>query len=97
MLEWDGGNVDHIADHRLTADEVEQAVQDPGRLGGQEEIREGELRGLVLGRTARGRILAVVFTTRHGRMRVVTAYPASARQQREFREHQRRQRGGGAS
>ena len=80
-FERDAHNVAHIARHRLQPAEVEQAIAgEPATLS--EGLTEaGERRWVTVGRTAAGRLVAVVWTVRGARVRVVTAYPASRRQQ----------------
>jgi len=80
-FERDAHNVAHIARHRLQPAEVEQAIAgEPATLS--EGLAEaGERRWVTVGRTAAGRLVAVVWTVRGARVRVVTAYPASRRQQ----------------
>lgn len=80
-FEWDAHNVAHIARHGLQPAEVEQAIAgEPATLS--EGLTEaGERRWVTVGRTAAGRLVAVVWTVRGAQVRVVTAYPASRRQQ----------------
>lgn len=77
-FDWDSANVEHIARHQVTPAEVEESMGDaaavpvPAHSGAGGERRTG-----VIGRTADGRVLAVVVTRRGYRQRVVTARPAS--------------------
>jgi uncharacterized DUF497 family protein len=48
---------------------------------------EQEQRSLILGHSAGGRLLLVVFTERHDRIRIISAREASARERREYEEH----------
>jgi hypothetical protein len=74
-FEWDDGNTDHIARHGVTPVEAEEVIAgDPIVL--QVQYRYGERRVLCAGKTAKGRAIAVVYTVREGRVRVVTAFPA---------------------
>lgn len=84
LFDWDD-NVDHIADHDLDPDEVEDALLDAGRIGVPTYSVGNERRWAALGATAAGRIVFVVFTRRHGLIRVVTARDATAREQRRYR------------
>jgi hypothetical protein len=85
-FEWDAHNVAHIARHGLQPAEVEQAIAgEPATLS--EGLTEaGERRWVTVGRTAAGRLAAVVWTVRGARVRIVTAYPASGRQQVAYEE-----------
>jgi uncharacterized DUF497 family protein len=76
-FQWDDENVNHIARHDVTPEEVEYVMcGDAVELDVQYE--GGEPRFPLLGETAHGRILLVVYTVRDGLLRPVTAYqPAS--------------------
>ena len=62
MFEWDEGNADHIAEHRVTTMEVEEALLDRRRVFDQARKPSDEQRWAVLGATEAGRVLFVVFT-----------------------------------
>jgi len=77
---WDSQNLKHIARHRVTPQEAEQALRnDPLVVQFQEHAVEERV--LCLGQTDRGRLLAVVHAERGRAIRVVTAYPMTSRQQ----------------
>ena len=46
-----------------------------------------EQRSLIIGHSAGGRVLLVVFTERGDRIRIISARDASARERREYEEH----------
>ncbi|HEU0094329.1 MAG TPA: BrnT family toxin [Vicinamibacteria bacterium] len=48
---------------------------------------EQEQRSLIIGHSARGRLLLVVFTESNDRIRIISARDASARERREYEEH----------
>jgi uncharacterized DUF497 family protein len=74
-FEWNEGNTNHIARHGVTPGEAEEVIAgNPIIL--EVQFRNREQRILCAGRTAKGRALAVVYTLRKGRVRVVTAFPA---------------------
>jgi uncharacterized DUF497 family protein len=76
MFDWDRGNIEHIAKHRITPSEAEQVIlNEPVDL--RFELRNGEERITQVGETVAGRILVVVTTTRDDKIRVVTAIPAN--------------------
>jgi uncharacterized DUF497 family protein len=58
-IEWDDANIDHLARHGITADEVEELFEGPTvrRRGGT----DAPDRYRVLGRTASGRYLALIY------------------------------------
>jgi uncharacterized DUF497 family protein len=77
-FDWDAENKKHIGLHVVQTVEAEEALQnDPVVVQYQE--RDGEDRVLVLGQTNAGRLLAVVYTERGEKIRVVTAYPMNKR------------------
>ena len=58
-FEWDDGNVEHLARHGIAPDEVEELFEGPvvRRRGGM----DAPARFRVLGRTAAGRYLAIIY------------------------------------
>jgi uncharacterized protein len=58
-FEWDDANVEHLARHGITPDEIEELFEGPivRRRGGT----DAPDRFRVLGRTAAGRYLAIVY------------------------------------
>jgi uncharacterized DUF497 family protein len=84
-FEWDDGNVEHIERHGVTPQEVEEALLDSRRHGTGAYSTAGERRSAVVGATEDGRILFIVYTWRHGRIRVVTARDADQAQRRRYR------------
>ena len=77
-FDWDQRNTGHIRRHGVAPSEAEQVlVNDPLVLQFQQRGREE--RCLVLGQTNAGRLLAVVYTERDSKIRVVTAYPMPKR------------------
>ncbi len=87
---WDddadaSGNVVHVWEHGVTPSEAEEAVLDPRATPAQERSVRGERRYTIIGATAAGRILVVVFVLKEDALRVVTAYPAKERERRRYR------------
>ena len=82
---WDDANRKHLARHRITPHEAEEVLQiDPLVQEVQQNI--GEDRVLVFGRTANGRLLAIIYAVRKGAIRVVTGYRMTKWQQRIYFE-----------
>ena len=79
-FDWDAENTKHIALHKVQTVEAEQALQNDPVVVQYQDLDDEE-RVLVLGQTNAGRLLAVVYTERGGKVRVVTAYPMSKRLQ----------------
>jgi uncharacterized DUF497 family protein len=82
-FDWDVHNVGHVAAHGVMPQEVEEAVR------GRHVIipaapKAGEKRWKLLGKTASGRYLVVVFTIRRKRFRTVTAYTMNQAERRIY-------------
>lgn len=89
-FEWDDANESHIWDrHRVEPFEAEEAFDDPDGYT-YPARREGEHRAVLVGETLRGRLLAVVYTIRRDRIRVVTARDANRWERSRY--HMRRRR-----
>jgi uncharacterized DUF497 family protein len=82
-FDWNDANVEHIARHGIVPQEAEDAVRiEP--LEADVQQHEGESRVLCFGRTKSGRLLSVLYTVRQGRIRVLTAYQITKRQQQSY-------------
>lgn len=78
IFEWDEANKKHVAKHKVTPEEAEQAiVGKPLDIELQRaEEADDEERLLQLGETVNGRILQIVTTWRGGKVRVISAWDA---------------------
>jgi uncharacterized DUF497 family protein len=77
-FDWDTENTNHLKLHHVRRTEAEQVLRnDP--IAVQYQEHGGEERVLVLGQTNAGRLLALVYTERKTKIRVVTAYAMSKR------------------
>ena len=76
QFDWDDANTGHLRRHRVSRGEFEEVLQN-WPLDLDYETETGEERYKSLGATLRGRILVVVWTARRGRLRAITAYPAT--------------------
>jgi hypothetical protein len=84
-FDWDAANTAHIAEHGITPEEAEEAIQiEP--LETEIQHHAAEPRVLCFGRTKSGRLLTVLYTERRGKVRVVTAYEMTKGQQRLYFE-----------
>ena len=83
-FEWDAANVTHIARHKVTPKEAEEALlNDPFDLG--YEIVDGEERWTSVGHTDNRRVLLLVWTLRgEDVVRVVTAREAEKTSRRTY-------------
>ena len=87
MFDWDGDNIEHIARHGVTPKEVEEVFGDPDRVSASAHRVRGERRRAIVGMTASGRLLYVVYTVREGLIRPVTVHlPGPRDERRYFRE-----------
>ena len=84
--DWDDGNVSHLGLHEITPIEAEEVLED-APIVTQAQRHSGEDRFLVLGHTKSRRLLALVYTGRGNKARVVTGYRMTKRQREiYFRE-----------
>jgi len=67
-LDWDGGNISHIAEHNVTKKEVIEACS-----GKHFALKTKNNRYLIYGRTKGGRYLLVVLTRLGNGFRAITA------------------------
>ena len=81
-LIWDEFNVDHIAQHDVTMQDVEEVCQ------GELIVRQTyNSRLLITGLDSTGRLLSVVLALKgEGEYYVVTARPASRKERQEYRQ-----------
>lgn len=83
-FDWDEGNFYKLDDHRVTADEVEEACRDPYRKPAEAYRLRGERRRALVGATESERLLYVVYTQRLGRIRVISARDATGDERRKY-------------
>ena len=83
-FEWDATNVSHIARHKVTPEEAEQALlNDPFDLG--YEIADGEERWTSIGHADNLRVLVLVWALGEGEaVRVITAREAAKTSRRAY-------------
>jgi uncharacterized DUF497 family protein len=74
-FEWDDANRRHIALHRVTVEEAEEAFNSD-TMEIAFDVIDSEQRLEEVGATAKGRILRIVTTIRGDKVRVVTAFDA---------------------
>ena len=79
---------EHLAAHAVTPAEFEQVLNN-NPLDLDYEVIDNEPRYRSVGFTNRGRLLSVVFTVRNGRIRPITAFPASVPDRKAFKEKTR--------
>lgn len=82
-FEWDDANLEHIAEHDVSPEEVEDVFYNhPLRINS--EVIEEELRHEIVGETNEERILTIIWTERRGRIRTVTAFDASLKDLKRY-------------
>lgn len=87
LFDWDDANILHLAEHEVTPEEAEEVmIGDTFELDFEKSDR-GEDRWSYIGETARGRVLQVVITIRGERIRVVTAFRPTARDEISYLEY----------
>lgn len=88
-FEWDSGNSSKSArKHGVEADEVESVfdLKLAAPIGRQFSPSVDEERLCIVGPSSEGRLISVVFTLRDGRVRPISARPASKKEQKLYEE-----------
>lgn len=87
-FEWDEANTKHLAAHKVTPLEFEQAMTiDPEDVGW--EVVDDEQRYQAVGPTKAGRLLYLVWTPRRQKVRAITAYDAPKRLKKQWQATKR--------
>lgn len=87
-LEWDDQNIEHIARHRVTSQEVEDVC-----FGFHISQKAGERKYVLSGQSSAGRYLNIVVERIGGpRFRPITAFEMSDNYKRRYRKRLRRKR-----
>lgn len=82
---WDDENKKHLGIHNVAPAEFEQVLNnDPIDL--DFDLIDEEERYRSVGLTNSGRLLSVAWTIRNGKVRAITAFPASVADRRAFLE-----------
>ena len=73
VFDWDRGNQAKNLKHGLTPEEVESVLWQPYVFAGRIlEPAHSEWRGLILGQTSQGRPVAMIFTRRGEKVRIIS-------------------------
>ena len=87
IISWDQETVDHIANHSVLPEEVEQVLFNdydvPVILRGKEN------KYLAYGETDSGRLLFVVWVSRHRKTRIVTARDMTKKEKQFYRKRKK--------
>ncbi|MEO6968767.1 MAG: BrnT family toxin [Rhodanobacteraceae bacterium] len=70
--------------HGVSLDEAATAMLDPHVLAQEDGTSEGEARWVLLGLSAAGRLLAVVYTLRGDNVRLISARRATTKEERTY-------------
>lgn len=90
-FEWDAGNTEKLwLRHGVLPVEAEQVLTGTPLLTRDLKHSQEEERVLAYGQTEEGRRLAVIFTVRQGRMRVISARPMNRTERRFYDQAQTR-------
>jgi len=82
-ISWDQETVDHISNHSVSPEEVEEVLFNEEAPPLVMRGREG--RHLVYGRTAGGRLLLIVWALRHRKTKIITARDMNQKERRFYR------------
>lgn len=86
-FEWDQGNLEKSASkHGVPRDEVESAfeLKQAVAIGRQYSPPTDEERLCIVGPSVQGKLISIVFTLRSGRVRPISARPASKKERRVY-------------
>ena len=84
-FDWDDENEKHLAAHKVAPAEFEQLLNnDPVDL--KFELIDNEERYRSVGVTNAGRLLSAAWTIRKGKVRAITAFPATVSDRKAFLE-----------
>ncbi len=84
-FDWDEENSTHLAAHKVAPAEFEQLLNNEP-LDLDYDLIDDEERYRSVGLTNVGRLLSVAWTIRNGRVRAITAFPASVSDRKAFLE-----------
>jgi uncharacterized DUF497 family protein len=90
-FEWDEGNRNkNLFKHQVTQQEAEEVFfNKPHLLLEDEKHSEGERRFALLGKAGNGRKLAVVFTIRKDRLRIISVRDMSKKERRIYEKNEK--------
>ncbi|MGD8330549.1 MAG: BrnT family toxin [Acidobacteriota bacterium] len=88
LFEWDATkDTANLRKHRVSFREATTVFRDPLSITIEDPDRpRGERRSLTMGLSRRSRLLVVVHTDRGGRIRIISARPATRRERRTYEE-----------
>src|SRR5512136_2382604 len=89
-FEWDAGKAAaNLRRHGVSFEEAATAFQDPlARIHADPDHSASEPREILVGHSARGRLLLVAFTDRRGRLRLISAREVTRRERQDYEDSQ---------
>ena len=85
--EWDPVKARlNLRKHGVDFADAVSALEDDAALTMRDPLAEHEERSVTIGLDALGRVLVVVYTWRDGRIRLISAREATARERRQYEE-----------
>jgi uncharacterized DUF497 family protein len=84
-FDWDDENRKHLAAHKVAPATI-RAIAGQRTLDLAYELIDNEVRYRSVGLTNGGRLLSVAWTIRNGKVRAITAFPASVLDRKAFLE-----------
>jgi uncharacterized protein len=90
-FEWDRAKaVANVEKHRVSFEEAVTVFQDPlAKLHADPDHSESEPRAILVGHSARNRLLLVAFTDRQGKIRLISARQVTRRERRDYEDSQK--------
>ena len=87
-FEWDPTKAAvNLRDHGISFEEAVTTFQDPlARIHADPGQSVSERRDIIVGHCSRGRLLVVSFADRGGKIRLISARPATRRERRDYEE-----------
>jgi uncharacterized DUF497 family protein len=87
-FEWDPAKAEaNVKKHGVSFEEAATAFQDPlARIHADPDHSKQEPREILIGHSARQRLLLVAFTDRRGRLRLISAREVTRRERRDYEE-----------
>ncbi len=86
VFDWDEGNeMKNVTKHQISTEEAESIFSDERKLVGYDHKHSAqEMRFECLGVSLNKRILRVTFVTRTGKVRIISARPASEKEKKRY-------------
>lgn len=84
-ISWDPDKAKkNFRKHNIRFSDAESVLSDPYALTLEDAASEGEQRHVTMGTDSLGRILVVVFTYRHNKIRLISARRSTKKERRDY-------------